>query len=378
MEGTPDDIEKEIHFYIENYNGTLVLALNDPTRTFESGADPQEVDLIFEGVQLQSPAGDGVGAPTYYTETNLFGTEKSFRIDSNGKILRTIEATSANGMLTITIPEGTIALNRYGKRLKSFETAVDESPPDPPEDAHIIGLPYRFGPDGATFDPEITFTWSYDPDALPEDVAEEDLVLAYYDEAADEWVELDCVVDTKNNVITASVEHFTTFSIIGTVMPPPPAAFSVTNLSVRPAEVEPKEAVTITVWVANTGGTEGSYGVVLKIDEVREAEKSVTVAAGESQVVTFSVTREQAGTYDVMVAGLGGSFTVVAAAIVPPPAPAPAPAPVPAPAPAPAPAPVPAPAPEPAPETNWLLIGGIIAAAVVVGLLIFWLVRRRA
>ncbi|GAI86393.1 unnamed protein product, partial [marine sediment metagenome] len=48
-------------------------------------------------------------------------------------------------------------------------------------------------------------------------MAEEDLVLAYYDEAAGEWLELDCVVDTENNIITASVPHFTTFAIIGAV-----------------------------------------------------------------------------------------------------------------------------------------------------------------
>ncbi|GAJ23619.1 unnamed protein product, partial [marine sediment metagenome] len=154
-------------------------------------------------------------------KTDLFGIEGRFLISGEGEILKTIEATSEDGMLTITIPKGTIALEEDGKRLKGLEAVVDESPPDPPEDAHIIGLAYDFRPDGATFDPEITFTWSYDPDALPEDVAEEDLVLAYYDEDAGKWVELDCVVDTKNNIITASVPHFTCFAIIGAVTPPP-------------------------------------------------------------------------------------------------------------------------------------------------------------
>ncbi|GAJ04256.1 unnamed protein product, partial [marine sediment metagenome] len=127
----------------------------------------------------QAPSGDGDGdgggfGPTFYIETNLFGTEGSYHIGSSGKILETIEATSADGNLTITIPKDTIALDKDGDRLESLEAAVDKSPPAPPKDAHIIGLAYDFGPDGATFDPPITFTWSYDPDALPEDVAEED------------------------------------------------------------------------------------------------------------------------------------------------------------------------------------------------------------
>lgn len=320
--------------------------------------------------------GGGGGTPTYYTKTNLFGTEKSFRIDSDGEVQQTIEATSKDGNLNITIPKGTIALDEDGKRLKSLEVVIDESPPDPPEDAYIIGLPYEFEPGGATFDPPITLEYTYDPADIPEGVAEEDLVIAYYDKEAGEWVELPCTVDTETHTITASVEHFTTFAIIGSVTP---AAFSLTLVDISPTEVAPGEKVNISVSVANNGGMEGSHTAVLKINGVKESEKRVTVAAGERQVVTFSLTREQAGTYNVMVDGLGGSFTVVTPAIVPPPAPAPAPAPTPAPVPAPAPAPAPAPepTPTPAPAINWTLIASIIAATVVVGLIIFFMVRRR-
>ncbi len=333
------------------------------TATFKAGGGPTLRDLSVT-IAPPPPPG-GVGVPPTYVEMTLFGIETKFRISDEGKILKTIEATSADGMLTIIIPKGTIALDKEGDPLDSLEAAVDESPPDPPEDAHIIGLAYDFGPDGATFDPAITLEYTYDPAEIPEGVAEEDLVLAYYDEAADKWVEVDCVVDTENNIITASVEHFTSFAIIGAVPPPPPpppapAAFSLSNLTIQPAEVQPKEAVTITVSVANTGGTEGSYGVVLKIMGVKEAEKSVTIAAGRSQSVSFSVTKEDAGSYSVVMDGLSGSFTVVAPAIVP------------------APAPAPEPEPEVTPPFNWPLVGGIIAGVVVVvALLIFFLVLRR-
>ncbi len=123
-----------------------------------------------------------------------------------------------------------------------------------------------------------------------------------------------------------------------------PAAFSVSNLSIQPAEIEPGETVTITALVANTGGESGSYTVVLKIDGVKEAEETVTIAAGESLDVSFSVTREDPGSYTVEVDGLSGSFTVVV--VVAP------------------------------PGINWALIGGIIAGVVAMGLLIFFLARR--
>jgi hypothetical protein len=127
---------------------------------------------------------------------------------------------------------------------------------------------------------------------------------------------------------------------------PAPAAFSITNLSIQPTQVQPKEVVTITVLVSNTGGTEGSYTVVLKINGVKEAEKTVALDAGKSQEVSFSITREKAGSYSVTVDGLSGSFTV---AEVPP----------------------------VKPLINWPLTGGIIAAVVVVGLIVFFLLRRR-
>ncbi len=168
------------------------------------------------------PGGGGAGPLPSRIETTLFGVAGEFLIDDDGEILETITATSADGKLTITIPKGTIALDKDGNPLSGLEAAIDPSPPDPPEDANIIGLAYDFGPDGATFDPPITFTWSYDPDDIPEDVAEGDLVIAYYDEDADEWVELEGVVDTVNNTITASVPHFTTFAIIARAAPPPP------------------------------------------------------------------------------------------------------------------------------------------------------------
>jgi len=192
------------------------------TATFEVAGGPTEKNLT---VTIAAPPGVGVGvAPPLAPriETTLFGIETRFRISDDGEILQTIEATSADGMLTITIPEGTIALDKDGDPLDSLTVAVDPSPPAPPEDANIIGLAYDFGPDGATFDPPITFTWSYDPAEIPEGVAEEDLVLAYYDEEAGEWVELPCVVDPVTNTITASVSHFTVFAIIAHAVPAPP------------------------------------------------------------------------------------------------------------------------------------------------------------
>ncbi len=93
-----------------------------------------------------------VGAPALmYIETNLFGITGSFEISDEGEVQETFTATSEDGMLTITIPEGTIALDKDGDPLENLEASIDASPPAPP--SHIIGLAFDFGPEGATFDP---------------------------------------------------------------------------------------------------------------------------------------------------------------------------------------------------------------------------------
>ena len=291
--------------------------------------------------------GGGAPVPTPPVPPPPGTTDIRGMVSAAGVFLSSVTAISEDELCTLTIPRGTVGLTEELEPLDEIAMLIMDEPPAPPEDTHVIGLAYDFGPDGATFDPAITLEFSYDPADIPEGVAEEDLVLAYYDEAAGEWIELDCIVDTENDTVTASVSHFTTFAIIGAVTPlPAPAVFSVSNLTVQPAEVEPNETVTIIVSVANTGGTEGSYSVVLKINGVKEEEKSVTVAAGSSEDVSFSVTREEAASYNVVVDGLSGSFTIAAPLEKPP--------------------------------INWPVIGGVIAGVIVVGLLIFFLIRRRA
>ena len=95
------------------------------------------------------------------------------------------------------------------------------------------------------------------------------------------------------------------------------AAFTLTLVDISPTEVAPGEKVNITFSVANTGTKEGSYTVVLEINEVKESEKTVTVPAGKSELVSFTATREQPGKYNVMLGGLGGSFIVVAPSVTP-------------------------------------------------------------
>ena len=162
--------------------------------------------------------------------------------------------------------------------------------------------------------------------------------------------------DKAGNLAVSDEHAFTTLGL--------PATFTTSNLFISPTEVTIGETVTICVDVENRGDCEGCCKTVLKINGVVEATEEVTLKAGISGEATFTTTKDVAGSYSVEVNGLSGSFTVRR---VPTPTPTPTPIPTP-----------PAPPPTPAELFNWALVGGIIAAVLVVGLGVFFWMRRRS
>ncbi|MBA7691163.1 hypothetical protein ES703_99703 [subsurface metagenome] len=224
------------------------------------------------------------------------------------------EFTSADGLLNVAIPEGTTALDKEGNPLTDIEFTV-ANPPSSPQESIIVGTAYNLKPDGSTFDPPIFLTWSYAPADIPPGVAEEELVIAYYDEDANDWVVLESDIDPADITITAPVNHLTVFAILAPVVvvapPPPPAmTFTTNSLAISPSEVNTGESVSISALVTNTAEEEGSGSVILKINGVIEKMEAVTLAGGASETVTFTTSRSEAGTYSVDINGLPGSFTV--------------------------------------------------------------------
>ena len=90
---------------------------------------------------------------------------------------------------------------------------------------------------------------------------------------------------------------------------PEPAKFVVSGLSISPSEVKAGESVTISVDVANSGGTTGTHTVTLKVNGSELATKSLTLDPGQSQGVTFAIKTESGGTNTVEVNGQKDTFT---------------------------------------------------------------------
>ncbi|MBA7609622.1 hypothetical protein ES703_16813 [subsurface metagenome] len=278
------------------------------------------LDLIAYGVCGDGDGGGGGGGggaappPARELDVDMWGKVTSGAITEEGVLTEIIVATSADGAVTFRLAAGTEVLDCEGELVDVILVDPIEPPPPPlPDDASLIAA-YEFLP-CATFDPSVTLTILYDEEALPEGFVEANLAIGYYDEERGEWIVLPSVVDTFANTVTAEITHTTAFAALA---PQAPAEFTFTPpLSISPGKVDTGDKVTITAEVSNTGGMTGASTVTLRIDGAVEDTQEVVLSPGESDTVTFTVSRDDAGTYSVEVQTPDdqetGSFTVTEA-----------------------------------------------------------------
>ena len=91
---------------------------------------------------------------------------------------------------------------------------------------------------------------------------------------------------------------------------PSPTSFTISDLSITPVEINPSEEVTISSLVTNIGGSDGSYSVVLKIDDKEETRKGISLTPGQSERISFSVAKDMVGSHTIDINGHAGQFTV--------------------------------------------------------------------
>jgi len=142
---------------------------------------------------------------------------------------------------------------------------------------------YEFGPDGATFFLPVTISVRYDPGAIPPGVAEEDLILAFYDVANGTWVELKfIVVDTVNHIISAKASHFTQFAVLAKV------------------ERDVTPPVISVVWTADTGRHETKVRWITDEPATSQVEYGTTVEYGFTTMLDETlVTSHEVRLYDL-------------------------------------------------------------------------------
>jgi len=258
---------------------------------------------------IRSGGGGGGGGILRCPETfvvDFLGKITKEPMQSTGQLCAALAAPSPDGMHLLEMKKGTKTVDSEDEIVNLIEI-TEVTAPALPAYTVLVGSAYEFSPPDITFDQLISLTLSYPVVELPGDVLS--VAMAYYS-AGSGWTMLEAessqVADI--GILTSLIEHLSIFAIIAEV---PPPEFTVANLVVSPEEISPGEDVTISVLATNTGGSTGSVSVVLRVEGEVEDTVDATLAPGASDTITFSATRDEAGTYGVTVNGLSGSFTVV-------------------------------------------------------------------
>jgi len=252
-------------------------------------------------------------------------------------------APSPDGMHLLEIEEGTRVLDSECQVVNLIEI-TEATASSLPANTAVVGSAYDFTPSGLTFDELVMVTLSYNVSDLPEDALA--LSMAYHS-IEDGWIEVETESSQVADIgsLTGTTDHFTVFAILADL-----PAFEVSNLFITTSSTEiwdfptfavrTGEEAVITVDLTNTGKYEASYTVNLIVNGETRDSQEATLLPGQSEQVLFTVSSNEPGQYQIVVDDLSGEF---ASSL----------------------------------WINWWLIGSILGALFLIGLLTGWWYIRR-
>ena len=276
----------------------------------------------FEIIPPTPPRRGGGGCPTTkYLTVDWEGNNTTEPLYSNDKLAVDLLGPSSDLIHNLFLERGTHAPVVYKTTHYLIIVRELEEIPALPENTEAIVV-FNITPADAEFNRDIFLTLGIDE--LPENAL--NVTMAYYDDVNGVWVVLESEAGGPNGVaeltLSAPINHFSIFGVLAAIEPTPPpqpAHFVASGLNIEPSVeriwepvtfvTKTGESVTITANVANDGGQGGTYTVELKLNGETIDTKIVTVGAGQSKQVSFTLSEMNYGQYEVEVAGLSGEFT---------------------------------------------------------------------
>jgi PGF-pre-PGF domain-containing protein len=183
------------------------------------------------------------------------------------------------------------------------------------------------------------------------------VVLNRYDSALKQWVPLPTKrvkEDDSRMYYSVTITQFSIFAISGSESLPS-RNFEASNFNLDLASIKGGEPVTISADITNLSDKAGIFVATLWIDNTIETGKNISLKGKETTALSFTVTRNIEGSFEVRLDRLFGSFSVTEAA----------------------PAPAPTETPPVDQSFNWWLVGSIVAGCIVAGLLGYFFIWRK-
>jgi PKD repeat protein len=205
-DGASSTAQNPSHSYAAGTYTVTLMVEND------AGSDTAVRTDLVTAVTVVRPRGGGGGGNSQYAFDDGTGT---ILTSSEGKVLRETTITTGDGIATLTLPQGTIALDENGDPVTeiTIEKINASAVPPTPDGAtfSFAGFAYECSPAGATFAPGITLAFTLPAEEW--DALDGDFSVRFYDDATDAWVEVPATVDARAHTVTATVAHFSVFAL---------------------------------------------------------------------------------------------------------------------------------------------------------------------
>ncbi|MFC1927208.1 PKD domain-containing protein [Chloroflexota bacterium] len=294
--------------------GTYTVTL---TVTDEHGCSDEATTNVVVTVPVIPTTGGGGCPTTKYLTCDWEGNNTTEPLYSNDKLAVDLLGPSPDAIHNLFLERGTHAPVVDETTYYLIVVRELEDIPPLPEGLTAIVV-FNITPADAVFNRDIFLTLGIDE--LPEDAL--NVTMAYYDDIDGVWETLEFEAGGPNGVaeltLSAPINHFSIYGVLAELeptAPPQPAHFVPSGLTITPSVektvfvTKTGESVTITANIANDGGEEGTYDVVLKLNGQTVDTKTVPVGAGQTEQVSFTQSGLDYGQYDVEVAGLTDEFT---------------------------------------------------------------------
>jgi len=284
--------------------------------------------VLFDSLASMDPEPLNAGAEPPQPPAGAAPSVTVYETESGGSYLSIVTTEGDWVVLAETPAPLEKLLAKTKTALQDVETTVEISSEQPPEVA--VGLPT-----GQIVRAYINISFE---NMTPEDIElghmtfyvekewiEENSIhkwsvaLHRYDPELEKWIALPTTrVEEDDSYVyyTTVITRFSTFAISGS-QAAPTLKFNSANLVISPTVVETGQEVIISADITNPSDTAGTFVVTLWIGDTVEAGKDVSLEVGETKLVSFTVSRDVEGSYEVRLDRLFGSFSVTEAAPTP-------------------------------------------------------------
>lgn len=302
-----DTIKFDINYRIEDFN-PVVTPTTTPVIPVIPGVPPEKVSIVPPDMTQQ--------APIRSIQIQVPGMTVVERTNEDGKIENSasVTAKSTEVKFTITLAPETKLVNPDKPDVfpHKIEAVVSQRTfPSLPGWKEVSPV---FDVEGVTYgekhslvmDKSAMINIGYDPKLLPE--CYDDIAVFYFDELKRIWIQLEEPEGYVAELGTqaAVVDHFSIFCVLvkpSSGYPIGPARFETHDIAAGPSQIIVGDTASIKVGVNNAGGEPGDFTVNLLVNGNVAQSQSVTLAPLECREIYFTLTPENAGKYEIEIAG---------------------------------------------------------------------------